>query len=156
MSIPRKSILKPQSKPKIKKKISKLTKQNISPSSKISLGINLSQNLTTKPTMMLRQECSYTESCIPQTIKIAEQSKNLLYSLIRYLPKVWSFADKVLVFLVPDFRADVRRYYLNDGQNMVNIFDSNQIEELDKLLAQNLTEVLNIVRQKNKKAAKFK
>src|SRR5688500_18566555 len=90
---------------------------------------------TSAPTVMLRQEISCTESCLPETMSIAEQSKDLLAPLLRYSPRAWSFGDMVLVLLAPDFRADIRRHYLNTGPTMMNMFDSNQIEDLDKLLA---------------------
>jgi hypothetical protein len=59
-------------------------------------------------------EALYSELCLPETMKIAEQAKRLLWPLLRQFPKYWSFPDKVLVMLAPTFIQDVANYYYNN------------------------------------------
>ena len=98
---------------------------------------------------LLVPESPYTELCLPQTMALAQQSKKLLYPLLRPFPKSWSFPDKVLVMLAPSFLQDVRSYYSNDGLSMVGMFESNQIEYFDKLLLRDLTKLLTNIKQYN-------
>jgi hypothetical protein len=102
----RKSILKPL----LNRNNSKSTNQEASGIFGLRATISAKQTITTTQTAMLKQEFSFMESCLPKTMSIAEPSEKLLFPLLRYFPKVWSFADKVLVLLAPNFRADVRKY----------------------------------------------
>ncbi|MCI0486951.1 MAG: hypothetical protein L0229_10160 [Blastocatellia bacterium] len=97
--------------------------------------------------VLLLNESPYAESCLPQTMKMAEQSKRLLSRLLRQFPKKWPFADKVLALLAPSFLEDIRDYYSNNGQGMMRMFEGHQLEYLDNLLVRDLTKLLKNIKE---------
>jgi len=61
------------------------------------------------------QERAYSESYLPLTTKTAEESRALIDKEIREFPKGWPFQDRVLVWLAPTFREDVRHFHRDNG-----------------------------------------
>jgi hypothetical protein len=148
----RKSILKPLS----NNGNSKSSSQNTSETIGLRATTSAKQTITTTQTAMLKQEFSFMESCLPKMMSIAEPSENLLLPFLRHFPKVWSFADKVLVLLEPNFRADVRKYYLGVGKSMIKILKKPQVASLDYSLSHDLTGLLEAIKQRNGRAYKSK
>lgn len=92
--------------------------------------------------LSVSQERAYSESYLPLTMKTAEQSKGLIEQEVQQFPRGWPFQDKVLVWLAPTFREDVRHFHRNNGPSIAGIFKEHQLEHLDKDLAKQLCERL--------------
>lgn len=135
---------------------SKSTNQEVSANIELRTTISTKQTITTTQTAMLKQEFSFMESCLPKMMSVAEPSEKLLFPFLRPFPKVWSFADKVLVLLAPNFRGDVRKYYLGAGKSMLKMLKKSQVASLDNSLAQDLTLLLEAIKQKSQRAYKSK
>lgn len=95
----------------------------------------------------LRVEKYFTETCLPRTKDIAFNSSDLLLPLVRSYPSSWSFIDKVVVMLGPEFRKEVEAYYANEGECMEELFKPSQIQYLDQLLARDLSKVIEDIRK---------
>jgi hypothetical protein len=170
----RKSILKPSAKPKQKPKVAQsiasknslLVSNNDSPSTKRNIStmsarktsgsfgtrgiIGIEQTITIVQKTILRQETPFAESCLPRTMKIALESRELLLPLLRSYPSSWSFIDKIFVMLASVFREDVAKFYANKELCMAKIYSSMQIERFDKILARDLLEKIEALKLKNK------
>ena len=94
----------------------------------------------------LRVERYFTETCLPKTKDIAFNSSEVLLPLVRSYPNSWSFIDKVVVMLAPKFREEVEAYYANEGECLEEMFKLSQIEYLDQLLARDLAEKIEGIR----------
>jgi len=92
--------------------------------------------------LSVSQERSYAESYLPLTIKSAEQSRTLIEQETSEFPKGWPFQDKVLVWLAPIFRDDVRHFHRNNGPSIDGLFEEHQLNHLDRDLAKQLSERL--------------
>ncbi len=90
--------------------------------------------------LFVSQERAYSESYLPLTTKTAEESQCLIDQELRQFPKGWPFQDKVLVWLAPTFREDVRHFHRNNGPSIAGIFKEHQLEHLDRDLAKQLRE----------------
>jgi len=111
-------------------------KPEIGPKLDIQLDYSVCTNLS------VSQDLAYSESFLPLTTKTAEQSKDLIDEQILEFPKGWPFQDKVLVWLAPTFREDVRHFHRNNGPSIAGIFKEHQLEHLDRDLAKQLSERL--------------
>lgn len=176
----RKSILKQVAKPEQKPKVaSSLSKQNVSstpnngtpttekkfsakPEHKFSGGygtrgtINLEQTITIFQKTTLRQETPFAESCLPKTMKIAIDSRELLFPLLTSYPSSWSFIDKVFIMLTPFFEGNVIKFYARKGLCMAEICSEVQIEGFDKILSQLLLEKIEIIKLENNSVYKLR
>ena len=113
-------------------------------------GLELNQTTIQKTVLVqkttLRVEKYFTETCLPRTKEIAFNSSEVLLPLVRSYPVLWSFIDKVVVMLAPKFREEVEAYYANEGECMEKMFKISQIEYLDQLLARDLSEKIEEIR----------
>ena len=174
----RKSILKPSAKPKQKPKTAPASSnKNISsnsnngtsaternfpakttPKSSGSYGtrgtFGLEQTITIVQKTTLRQDAPFAESCLPKTMKIALDSRELILPLLCALPSSWSFIDKVFVMLAAVFREDVAKHYANKGQCMAKMYHCLQIERFDKILARDLLEKIENMKLKKEPRVK--
>ncbi len=116
--------------------------------------IGLEQTITIVQKTTLRQEAPFAESCFPKTMKIAFDSRELLFPLLSSYPSSWSFIDKVFVMLTPLFEGNVIKFYANKGVCMAEIYSSAKIERFDKLLSQHLLEKIETIKLENKDAYK--
>ena len=94
----------------------------------------------------LRVEKYFTETCLPKTKEVAFNSSELLLPLVRSYPSLWSFIDKIVVMLAPKFQEEVEAYYANEGECMEKMFRLSQIEYLDQLLARDLSEKIENIK----------
>jgi hypothetical protein len=111
---------------------------------RIEIGLKLDIQLEYRvcSDLSVSQERAYSESYLPLTIETAEQSRTLIDQETSDFPKGWPFQDKVLVWLAPTFREDVRHFHRNNGPSIAGIFKEHQLEHLDRDLAKQLSERL--------------
>jgi hypothetical protein len=114
--------------------------------------IGLEQTITIVQKTTLRQEAPFAESCLPKTMKIAIESRELLFPLLSSFPSSWSFIDKVFVMLTPFFEGNVIKFYAKKGLCMAEICNSKQIEGFDKILSQVLLEKIETIKLENNSA----
>src|ERR1044072_1624591 len=99
------------------------------------------------PSMLVINERSFSESCLSKMGIVARGTVRLFSWPLRELPEKWSFLDKLLVFLEPSFKDDVGKFYDNDGPSMTDIYNANQLDRLDKMLAEHLQMKLDILKR---------
>ena len=81
-----------------------------------------------------RLEQEFAASCLPRTMKAARLLRVELADRTARLPKGWPFNDRVLAFLLPNFRADVERFHQAAGPSMQDLFEPHQLEHIDESL----------------------
>jgi hypothetical protein len=86
-------------------------------------------------TLLLEPYCEY---CLPETVKLSRirAFKKLIESDPKFLklPNDWEFGDKLLAFLVPYFKKDIKNYLSGSGDGMINMFTEIQLKSLDREL----------------------
>ena len=75
---------------------------------------------------------SYASSCLPLTSEMAKLAKALLEPTIRNLPREWNLVDRVVALLVPSVSRDVENFYVGGGKSMAEMFETHQVERLDR------------------------
>lgn len=118
-------------------------------SEKVDIGSRLDMQLEYRvcTEKQLSQDRSFSESYLPLTMGIAEQSRELLSPRLDEFPTGWCFQDRVLVWLAPTFREDVREFYRDNGPDIAAIFKQHHLEHLDKDLAKRLCDVFPLHKQ---------
>ena len=118
--------------------------------------IGLEQTITIVPKTTLRQEAPFAESCLPKTMKIAIEFRELLFPLLSSYPSSWSFIDKVFVMLTPAFEADVTKFYANKGLCMAKIYTKAHLERFDELLTKHLLEKIETIKLEKESVYKLR
>ena len=90
----------------------------------------------------LQLKQSFTESCLPWTMQVADKDPELLKNDVSFLlmSSKWSFHDKVLVCLFSYFRDDVKRFYESNGPSMDEIFEPHVVARIDGVCSKKLRE----------------
>jgi hypothetical protein len=135
-------------------------KTNNKPNDRRNIAVNQSAGSKPKPNslrqeyrMEMKQEIviedknPFSKSCLPKMVKLAGDSCNLLLPQLAEYPVTWNFFDKVLVYVDSGFREYVEKYYSVNGSNMMGLYQANQINRLDTLLAQELQEKIRSISQ---------
>jgi hypothetical protein len=81
---------------------------------------------------LMKQECSFSEVCVPELMSLAAQNKDSIAILIQNLPQHWHFSDKVLVAVFPTFHEDVEAFYAGKGKSMTEMFAPHQLSSIDR------------------------
>lgn len=108
--------------------------------------IRLEQIITISQKTVHRQEAPFAESCLPKTMKIAIDSRDLLFPLLKSYPSSWSFIDKIFALVAPVFEKDIENFYKNKGNCMAEMFSNLQVERFDKIVSQNLSEKIEAIK----------
>ena len=105
------------------------------------------------PEISLQQENSYSRVCLPMTMKLAAQSREYLESPLKKLPNSWPFMDKVVVLLYPFFEGDIKKFHSDDGPNMKELFQDNQLESIDRELKTKLEDYLEELKKETNESS---
>ena len=97
--------------------------------------------------LLFLDEKAFSEACLPKMLAKARGTHRLFSWSLREFPKKWAFLDKLLVFLEPKFKDDVEKFYDNEGPSMKDIFNDNQLDRLDSMLAEHLQKKLTVLRR---------
>lgn len=108
-----------------------------------------------KPKLQLSAELedTFCESCLPLSMGIATDYQPII---LPYLPGevgIWSYHDRVLVWLVPTLEPDVRKFYDSRGADMASLFKARQLDYIDEdlraLLVQRVNTIVANLRQRH-------
>src|SRR5262245_20706932 len=94
------------------------------------------------------QEVKYAESCLPITMHVAEKASRILLKQLRNFPKTWAYEDKILVILLPNLVADVKKFYDGAGPRMDEMFQLHQLKHFDDVLSLNLAKLIESLTNK--------
>ena len=64
--------------------------------------------------------------------------RKLISPAIDSMPMSWSFNDRVVAWLLPNLRGDVKNFHQNGGPSMVEIFQTHQLASIDQSLVRRL------------------
>ena len=94
------------------------------------------------PDFSMRQELSFSESCLPKTMTMALRNRHRIAAKLGPESEGWPFEDQVLVWLAEHWKADVAGYRSGSNPEMAKRFDSDQLAHLDEHYARKLGERL--------------
>lgn len=83
------------------------------------------------PNFSVRQEISFSESCLPKTMAIALRHKRRIAAKLGPNGEDWPFEDRVLIWLAEHWSEDIAGYHTGSGAEMARRFDPDQLEHLD-------------------------
>ena len=83
----------------------------------------------------LVQEQQFAEAAVPFAVSIAWEFRDALEPVIAEQPRQWPHSDRVLAWLSPNLKEDIRVFHENIGKQMNEIFAEHQLESLDGSLA---------------------
>jgi hypothetical protein len=78
-------------------------------------------------------------TALPLTMGLATGLRIQLWQYVQDYPSVWSFPDRVLVWLLPTMEDDVAKFYRDRRKSMVDLFNEYQLERIDGALFRQLT-----------------
>jgi len=81
-------------------------------------------------TILLEDE--FVETCLPLTMELADNNREIIEPRLPFINCKWPFHDKVLVWLFKTFREDVVKYHAQRGPMMVNIINRDALEHVDE------------------------
>jgi hypothetical protein len=110
----------------------------------------MSIGLVTSTRLLFLDEKAFSASCLPVMLALAKRTKRIIAWSLRDYPKKWSYLDKLLVFLDPEFKADIEKFYDNEGPSMKDLYDDTQLDNLDELITDQLKKKLNILVRENR------
>lgn len=87
--------------------------------------------LEQNPGFELRQERSFLDSSLPETMALARTHRRRIEPGIREIGKHWSYEDRVLVWLAGHWRNEVETFYRDLGGTIAEMFEAEQLEHLD-------------------------
>ena len=94
----------------------------------------------------LRQDRGYTESCLPRTMDLANENRDLIEPKLDPSTEKFPFQDRVLIWLAPYWLGDVEQFHSGDGNSM----DSNHEEYKLSRFDEHYSKVLGLVIQAKK------
>ena len=77
------------------------------------------------------QERTFSETCLPLTMEMANHVEELLLPMLNTFPKTWPFEDRVLAWLVPTLADDIKAFHDSSGDAMDEVFQEHQINHMD-------------------------
>jgi hypothetical protein len=88
----------------------------------------------------------FANSCLPLTADLAECLIRFVQPELVDSPHDWSLTDRVLVWLLPSLRQDVKAFHRLNGPAMQDIFAAQALESIDSALLRLMLEKLEVVR----------
>lgn len=87
-------------------------------------------------------------SCLPHTMELARQHRRTItqYDCLRATPRRWSFDDRVLVWLSPEQKSAIEKFYAGTGKAMEDALLEDQLEREDQRLYDELRKRLGLGR----------
>jgi hypothetical protein len=94
----------------------------------------------------LRQIPPFTESCLPTLAELSRLFRKEIQSQLDRSTAPWPFDDRVLVWLIPKFRAEAECYHNNRGPRMIELYPAERIRVFDRAALACLCRFLERVR----------
>lgn len=73
----------------------------------------------------------FASSVLPETMAVAETHRSVLEDMIKCTPRIWSFEDRVLAWLVPGLEREIVYFHAGRGPSMATRFSGHQVAHLD-------------------------
>jgi hypothetical protein len=80
----------------------------------------------------LRQIPTFTDSCLPTFAELSRLFRKEIQSQIDRSTAPWPFDDRVLVWLLPRFRAEAEHYHNDRGPRMTELYAAEKIRAFDR------------------------
>ncbi len=84
----------------------------------------------------LEQEYAFGGSAVPLMSFIGEAGRSIVEPQLARLAENWAYPDRLLCWLEPSLKSDIRKYYESNGPEMSSIFAEHQLVHLDRDLSQ--------------------
>ena len=79
----------------------------------------------------LRQDRGYTESCLPRTMDLANENRDLIEPKLDPSTEKFPFQDRVLIWLAPYWLKDVEQFHSGDGNSMDANHEEHKLSRFD-------------------------
>ncbi len=88
------------------------------------------------PELDLEQEYAFGGSAVPLMSFIGESGRSILEPKLARFAKKWTYPDRLLCWLEPSLKSDIKNFYEANGPEMGRMFAEHQLVHLDKDLSQ--------------------
>ena len=105
-----------------------------------------------KPSVDTEQQLSiklypnpFAGTCLPLTMEFAQIAFSLLRPHMAKDTAKWPVSDRVLHWLLPNLREDMRKFYSGKGPALATMFNPYSLQKLDKQLLAQLLERIKMI-----------
>jgi hypothetical protein len=87
----------------------------------------------------------FGESCLPLTTELGRLVRRVIASRLARMPAAWPTEDRVVALADPSFAAAIARFHDEDGPGLSDLFDDDELAELDLRLLRRLFEIVAVL-----------